>query len=159
MTTLLLTGQRDGSYVISQHSSAGERLLARVLTWRLDSALANGACPDSSAPLSLRAHRLISRTTRQGLSREIHRILRDAKRPPPPHDPRVPICGRKIIQAGPALEQLAAQLLYPGPVDARGVAHVKILLRDGSSPIYQRPQADDLQAAVHTAIDALEVRV
>jgi hypothetical protein len=43
-------------------------------------------------------------------------------------------------------------------VDVRGVARVRLLLRDGSSPLYCQPPAEDLEDALHEAIDALEMR-
>jgi hypothetical protein len=158
MTTLLLTDQPDGSYVTPQHSVARAQLIAHLRAWRLDSALADGASPDASATLSLRAQRLIGQTTRRELALAIHHILHEAKRPTHPHT-RVPICRRKVAQSASALEQLADRLLSPGAVDARGVAQVRLLLRDGTGPLYSRPQADDLEQPVRATIKALELRL
>jgi hypothetical protein len=71
----------------------------------------------------------------------------------------VRICRTKITQAGPALAELANHLVSPGPVDASGMARVKLLLRDGSSPLYRRPEADDLEDALQEAIAALELHL
>jgi hypothetical protein len=158
MTTLILTPQRDGGYVTPRHSRAHEHLVARLRAWALDKALAHGACPDSTPALSLRAHRLIGQATRRELSQAIHRVLREARSPGHPGNPGIPICRRKVMQAKPALEELAERLVNSGPVDARGVARVQLLLKDGSSPLYDRPHADDLEPALSVAIDALEFR-
>jgi hypothetical protein len=159
MATLLLTEQPDTRFVRFQRSRARERLCVRLGARQLDVALANGVSPDSSPALSLHAHALISATTRRELSRAIRNLLRAAERPHQPCDPRVPICRRKVLQAKNALEELADYLLADGPVDARGVAQVRLLLRDGSGPLFTRPQADDLRHSLRAAFEALELCV
>jgi hypothetical protein len=157
MSTLLL--QPDGNLVACRNSWSAARFLTRVRAWALDTALANGASPDSSAALSVRAHKLIGQRMRRQLSREIHQVQRQAQSPPHPFDPRVRICREKIIKAAPVLEELADHLLTPGPVDASGVARVHLLLRDGASPLYRRPEADDLEDALQETIEALELHL
>ena len=61
----------DAHYVICCRSRALVRLLARLRTAALSAALAPGACPDSSAALSLRAHALIGPPTHLEFSRAI----------------------------------------------------------------------------------------
>jgi hypothetical protein len=104
----------------------------------------------------LRANRLISRPIRLRLSRAIRRLVREAEHPPRRIHENVPVCWRKVVRSSWTLAELADQLSGPWPVEARGVAQVQMLLRSGSSPIYSRPQADDLEEALQTAIDALE---
>ncbi len=156
MATLLLVEQQDATRVKCYRIGLHERALAHFKASHLDIVLANGGDPDSSAALSLRAHALISSTTRSELSRTIRRILRGAERPHHPFDATTPVCRRKILEAKAELEQLAENLRRPGPVDARGVAQARLLLRDGSGPIYSRPHANDLQQPLQAAIDALE---
>lgn len=156
MPTLLLTDERDSTCVISRRSRARELFVTWFRAWNLDTAIAGGACPDSAAALSLRANRLISRATRLRVSRAIRRLVRDAEHPPRRIDESVPVCWRKVARSTSTLAELADHLSGPCPVEARGVAQVHLLLRSGSSPIYSRPQADDLEGALQTAIDALE---
>jgi hypothetical protein len=156
-TLILLNGQREASSVETCRIRVHKRVLTRFRAWQLDIVLASGGDPDSSAALSLRAHALISLTTRKELSRAIQRILRDAVRPHHPFDPAVPICRHKVLDAQADLEELADKLRRSGPVDARGVAQARLLLRDGSSPVYNDPRADDLRPPLQAAIDALEV--
>ena len=47
------------------------------------------------------------------------------------------------------------RLVSSDPVDARGVARARLLLTDGSGPIYARPTADDLQPALERTLVAL----
>jgi hypothetical protein len=159
MTTLLLTERGNRSYVTPRRIRTRERLGARLRARTLDTLLASGACPDSNAALSLRARHLISHATRRRLARAIHSTLWDAMRPAHPLNSRVPICRHTVIGARPTLEQLADHLLSGGPVDARGVAQVQILLSDASSLLYPGPQTDGLEQALQTAINALEPRL
>ena len=50
------------------------------------------------------------------------------------------------------------RLAGPGPVDARGVAQLHLLLTDGTSPLFSHPHADELEATLEGALDALEPR-
>lgn len=156
MPTLLLTDERDSACVITRRSRGRELLVIRFRAWNLDTAIAGGACPDSAAALSLRANRLISPATRLRLSRAIRRLAREAEDPPRRIHESVPICWRKVARSASTLAELADYLSGPHPVEARGVAQVQLLLRSGSSPIYSRPHADDLEEALQAAIEALE---
>jgi hypothetical protein len=154
MSTILFWDQ-DGAFVISRRTRTRDRVLAHLRAWRLDTALANGACPDSTATLSLRANELISCRTRRRMARSICRMLRRARRPHHPIHQGAPICWHKVMRARPLLEEIADALLGPGPVEAQGVAQVQLLLTDGASPVFSHPHADDLQAALEAALDAL----
>ena len=158
MATLLLTEQPDGGYVTSHVSQTRLRMLVRMRAADLDAALARGASPDSSPTLSLRAHQLIGSTVRRRLSREIRSLLVRAGRPLHPMHSTVPICRDKIIDAREPLRELADRLITPGPVDARGIAQLKRLLRDGDGPVFRRPRDEDLEPALEAVSDALVVR-
>ncbi|HEY2201789.1 MAG TPA: hypothetical protein VGH56_07870 [Solirubrobacteraceae bacterium] len=156
MMTVLLTDEFNSACLIARRSSRRERLLTRIRATSLDTAIANGACPDSTAALSLRANRLIGRASRQRVARSIHRLLRDARCPPRRMHESVPICWRKVVRCRQLLEELADRLSGPGPVDAMGVAQLARLLTDGSSPLFGYPQHDDLRPALEAALEALE---
>lgn len=156
MTTLLLTDEFNTACVISRRSSRLQRVLTRIRAASLDAAIANGASPDSTAPLSLRANRLISRGARQRLARSIRRLLLDSRRPPRRIHESVPICWYKVIRSRPLLEELAHRLMSPGPVDARGVAQLELLLTEGTSPLFGYTKDDDLRPALEAALEALE---
>jgi len=155
VSTLVLT--EPHGIAIVHCCRAHERVLVRLRAWRLDTALASGVSADSSAALSLRARMLIGARTRRKQSAHIRRVLQAAVRSPDLRGPAVPVCRQKVLTARPALEALAERLERPGPVDARGVAHVRLLLRDGGGPLYSRPDADDLEHPLHVALDALEI--
>ena len=159
MATLLLTHRSDTSYVRPHRSLVRERISARLHSWRLDHTLALGEQPDSSAALFLRAHRLIGPRCRRELAHEIRALPANARRANHPFDPHVPLRRREILDAAELLEELADRLEAPEPVDARGVAQVRVLLRDGESPLFNPGRANQLAEAFEAALEALEPAV
>jgi hypothetical protein len=157
MTTLLLIDRRNPRCVLFERGRARTRLATHLRSRQLDRALASGSSPDSSSALSLHARALIGMSARSVLARLIRRLLEDAQRPLNPLSPGVPICRRKMLRSTPSLEELADRLTSGGPVDARGVAQLRLLLSDGHGPVYDRPAIDDLEPALRKAMNALEV--
>ena len=159
MSTLLLTDQSNPGCIVSERSRARTRLSTRLRPRALDRALAAGVSPDASAALSLRAHTLIGATTRAGLARTIRRLIADARQPPHPFAAYVPLCRRKIMRSAQTLEGLAERLTSGEPVDARGIAQVRLLLIGDCGALYDYPAANDLEPALQEAIRALELSV
>ena len=157
MTTLLLSDDRN--FVRCCQSSPRVRLVARLRASHLDAALVSGASLDSSAPLSLHAHGLISAKNRHKLSEEVREIVRKADQPRSVFDPTVPICRRKVLAVRELFEELADRLQDRDPVAPHGVANVRRLVREGAGPLYERPSEDDLQDFLEEAIGALQPRL
>jgi hypothetical protein len=124
----------------------------------LDRALAEGVSPDSSAGLSVRAHDLIGSRARVTLAQSIRRLLDDAAYPLRPMRFTIPICRSKVWRSRQTLQELAERLLSDEPLDARGLAQLRLLLSDGAGPLYGHPGADDLAPALEHVLAALEVR-
>jgi len=158
MSTLLLCARSELGRVTIRRCGARHRLLAYLGAMRFDRALAGGASPDSSVTISLRAQALIGLKARRRLSRSLSDLVQRAKEPAYPIR-GTPLCRQKIVAAEDLLEQTARRLIAGGPVDARGVAQILLLLTDGGSPVYDNPQADDLRPALCAATRALELRV
>lgn len=156
MSTLLLTDDSNPGCIISERSRALGRLATHVHSRALDRALAAGVSPDSSAALSMRAHTLIGHASRAGLARTIRRLIEDARHPLNPFTPHVPLCRRKIMRSARTLEELATRLLGSDPVDARGVAQIRVLLIVDGRVLYDYPGANDLEPALRDARRALE---
>jgi len=157
MTMLVLADERNPGCVIVARARASARVRARMSARRLDRALAAGASPDSSAGLSVHAHELIGTRARGLLSRSIRRLLQDALCPLRPLSFSVPVCRAKVVRAQRTLEDLAERLDGDEPLNACGLARLRVLLSDGTGPVYDRPHADDLAPALERAIAALEV--
>jgi hypothetical protein len=158
MTTLVLVDERNPRCVIVERSSAVSRVRARVCARQLDRALARGISPDSRAGLSVHAHELIGVRARSTLSRSIRRLLDDALHPLRPLSFNVPVCRSKVLRSRRTLEELAERLAGDEPLNACGVARLRLLLSDGAGPLYVHGHADDLEPALQGAIAALEVR-
>jgi hypothetical protein len=145
-----------------------DRVVARCLAARLDRELARGARPETNVGLAARAVRLTSMRYRRDLAESLQRILAavlPASVPGGPmaadpsarvaRQPRVPIRRDRISRSASELAELAARLVQPGPVPARGVAMVCQLLTDGGGPLYRRACRDDLTVIVEQATQAL----
>jgi hypothetical protein len=158
MAMLVLADERNPGCVIVERRRARARVRARVCAHSLDRALAAGAQPDSRADLEVRAHVLIGSRSRLGLALAIQRLLDQAGDPLRPLSFTVPICRRKVHRSRQTLSKLAERLLSNEPLDARGLAQIRLLLSDGAGPIYLDPAADDLEPALARAMTALKVR-
>jgi len=156
MRKLLLTDPSHPGCIIRGRSRALTRLETHVRARALDRALAAGVSPDSSAALSMRAQMLIGNASRAGVARMIRGLLDDARHPLNPLTPHVPLCRRKILRSTRTFEELATRLLGDGPVDARGVAQIRLLLIGDGGVLSDHPHADDLEPALQEAMRALE---
>src|SRR4051812_34887055 len=167
--------ERPGRGAVLRPVTVGDRLGARLHEAALDRALASGAAPESDVALTLHARRLIAPRTRRRLARTLQGIVA-AGPPPPPRAPGPPGGGRRaaarraivaparrppprapgpqVAVAGADLLALAERLARSAPVEARGVALVRMLLSDGGGPLHSS-RASGLAAAAHAAALAL----
>ena len=161
MSTLLLTDQNNPGCIISERSRARTRLSTHLRSRALDRALAAGVSPDASAALSLRAHSLIGATTRAGLARTIRRADREM-----PVSRRIRLrcltcraVAARSFSSAQTLEGLAERLVGDEPVDARGIAQVRLLLIGDRGALYDHPGCRRSRAGAAGAIQALELSV
>jgi hypothetical protein len=156
---LLVRGSGEASYVMAQRIRVRDRITARVRAARLDTALAAGVAPESSAALELRAEALIGPVARK-LGMRLRQILAGAQATRPGPGVAIPISVALVRESEAELSLLAERLLGGGPIGARGVATVRALLCDGGGPLYGRfRDSGELRAALDAALEALEVDV
>ena len=156
MATVLLT-RGPGSRTVKVHRfGLGTRLLANARALSLDQRLVRGADPDSSPILSLRVHRMIGRTYRVRLARELRQLARDARRPSHPFDSTLRL-SRELLHEQDLVEQIAELLDGPEAVDARGMAKLELLLRDGSGPLFEYG-AGSLRESLECVMDAITLQ-
>jgi hypothetical protein len=129
-----------------------QRVAARVRADRLDSELADGACPDASVSLALRAQVLVGTRFRRDMAASAQRILDAAGG----RRLAVPVCRGRVRASSAELSELIGKLLAPGPVSAQGVARARTLLTDARGPIFHPGCQSDLRASVRAAVDALD---
>jgi hypothetical protein len=146
----------------SNHASVGRRgwpLLARVrerlFAGRLDQELAAGADPGASPALRLHSERLCNPRQREDLAKRLREAVTSAFEGPRPLSAAVPVRAHAVREASDEVEDLACQLTAPWQVDARGVALTRLLLTDGSGPLYNPAEEHRLLATVREAHRAL----
>jgi hypothetical protein len=141
--------------------SAPSRLLlsatVQLQHWWIDERLAQGEDPAASAQLALRAQQLLSPKVRLELARQLCRVVEEAEGPPQPFSAAVPVQREPVLRARECLVELADDLAFGSEINARGVALVERLLRDGASPLYAPPVYDTVERAVRHARVALLV--
>jgi hypothetical protein len=141
----------------SEHAALALRLRVYVTRTRLDRQLVAGCPCESTAALALRARQLIDRRTRQGVARNLRRVVAYADR----SERRAPFSAVVIdcaaVRAGrEALLGLAERLEEAAPVHPRGVVLARRLLTDGiDSPLCNPRCGRSVDQAVWEVADAL----
>jgi len=87
---------------------------------------------------------------------EWENLLALAERRPRNGQLRVTPMTARILAARPAIDRLTDALYSVEPVDARGVAIARALVRDGTGPVYNPYSAQSLTDVIDHAIAALE---
>ena len=135
-------------------------LLARLFGASLDASLAAGRPPESSRLLTARARDIVSLRRRRSMAGSWGHVLRVAQRAPRTGSPApagaVPVCADRVVAAEPVIRDLMNRLAAPLPVPARGVAMARVLLTDGTSPVYNRRAGIALSDAVAAAATQLD---
>jgi hypothetical protein len=113
------------------------RLRARLHAPALDRELASGTAPWRSPLHAARALALTSDRSRLGLARSLERLVEQAQCARSQSRGAVIYpCREQVMDALPAVLNIAGRLRCADPIDARGMARLKLLLSDGSGPCY-----------------------
>jgi hypothetical protein len=155
-TLVLLADGESGRGVVARPARLRERLAARWRAGSLERELARGTAPETGAALALRAQWLIGPAARVMLARRLLALVGDARRRNVWPGAKVRPPRQAIVAAAPDLDLIATRLLAPGPVSARGVAQVRLLLTDGCGPLYFDGSSVDLRSALARALEGLE---
>ena len=97
--------------------------------------------------------RLVTRWRARQLEREL-----DARRSRTSLGAQVRPRSSEVLAAADELDALADRLLAPDLVDARGVAQVRLPLRDGTGPLYYCGATEDLRSAASRVLRHLQPR-
>lgn len=125
-------------------------LRALLRSGQLDSRLARGTAPESSDVLFSHARRIVRPRSCAVLASSLRKAAAASQRPGGLSN-RVPVASDHVDSAQVELVGLAERLERPGPIRARGVAQVRLLLADGSGPLYARECGRRLQADLRAA--------
>lgn len=119
------------------------RLTARLRARSLDRQLAVGVAAAAGSPLAAHRHRITSTPERQAIAHALSIAVSDARRGASlPPVPRTPLDIRAVTAAQALIERLIQRLHAPGPVCERGMARLRLLLSDGSGPLYRCGSGD-----------------
>jgi hypothetical protein len=135
-----------------------QRLVARLRAYRLDCALAAGASPDATTLLALRAQLLVRESNRRRMAHYLRIVLAEADAPVSVfRAQRIVPTRRDAVRAAAAdVGALIQRLSMPGPLPARGIAQVRVLLTNGAGPLYNSGAKDDLGDLVRAAVEGLD---
>jgi len=146
---------------LSQSRRAGWRrrtrwaLLARWHAERLDRALAAGAGPYAGALIAVRAQQLTTARSRRRLAGGLARVRRDAVDELSGWTAVVAPDRHEVAAAALEIAALERRLRDGGRVDAAGAAMLRLLLTDGSSPLYDPVGAGSLARHLRAVVGAL----
>jgi hypothetical protein len=114
--------------------------LAVVVRWQsagLDRELAAGVSPRASDALALRARRITRRRSRVSLAIGLARVLRNASESSAGFTAAVAPDRREVLAARTVIEALESRLRGPVPLTARGMAMLRELIMEPTSPLYR----------------------
>jgi hypothetical protein len=131
-------------------------LVTRVLlhATRLDGEIADGADLMETGERAARAAQLLQPRMRHGLARGLRRAVLDARGTACARSSAVHVARAAVWACAPSLLQLAAELGDEG-LRARGVALTRLLLCDGTGPLYCARDEEELRAAIDEIRSAL----
>ncbi|OBF93132.1 hypothetical protein A5790_12050 [Mycobacterium sp. 852002-51152_SCH6134967] len=118
------------------------RVVARLRASKFDRmAAVGGVAPDSGA-YAAHCARLTSTAEREAVARALRRIVRDARGHGPLMSSRVPLHVPNIAAAEDVISEVTLRLHSPRMAGARGMARLRILLADGTGPVYRYGRGD-----------------
>ncbi|WP_197381711.1 hypothetical protein [Mycolicibacterium mengxianglii] len=127
---------------------------AALVAGSLDRQVVSAAPRRQSRLLAAHIARLTSRRERTELVRALEAVLRRSQEGQPIRSTRVAPHCRDVGEAQALISAVVERLASATPVDPRGTARLRMLLADGSGPLY-REQPGSLIAPLHSVIGAL----
>lgn len=119
------------------HAALGARLRARLFAGRLDREVEAGIVPLAGSSLAVHTARLTSVDEREALARTLRQALVDPQLDRPGFSPRVPVHPERLAGCRRVIDDITLLLHAPRPVRARGMARLRMLLSDGTGPLYR----------------------
>lgn len=134
------------------HAGVRPRMRALLVAGDLDRALAAGVSPEHSVLLALHAQRIVRPRACRDLAATLRRVIAGRSHPVN----AAPISRVRVRFAAGRLDAVAARLEADGPVAARGVAALRLLLSEGAGPLYRTGIARDLDGRLARILTDLE---
>jgi hypothetical protein len=131
--------------------SIATRVIAELFATRFDKQLVAGAAPDPGSALAAHVSRLVSAGERRKLAETLRRSVSESYSRHEPMSARIPVDRSGVTAAVGLIDQVESRLLAPRPVSAHGVARLRLLLSDGTGPMYWSG-GGDLGAELRTVL-------
>lgn len=132
----------------------GARVKARLFADKYDRMLAVGVPAPAGSALAVHAARLTSADEREAIAGSLRRTVDDARNRDALVSSRVQLNMPNITAAQDRIDQVTLRLHSPRPVTPRGVARLRVLLADGTGPMYRYGRGD-LEGRLGAALAAL----
>lgn len=132
--------------------STAARLAARFRAGRLDRLVAVGVPARAGSAQSAHEWRLMSTAEREAIARSLRTSVANAGGVG--LSSRIPLHGPNIAAAADVIDAVTSRLHSPLPVRARGMARLRLVLSDGTGPLY-RCGRGDLRGRLGAALAAL----
>lgn len=153
---LITDNPEDARTYVILRSRVVDRTFSRLLSSRLDTALAAGRAPETSRLYAARADHLVSQPFRAELADNWDRVVDIATgRQAASAHRRAVLRKDRVVDAQQRIRELTALLRAPMPVPARGVAAAHVLLTDGMGPLYSPVCTATLSDEVARAVAGL----
>ncbi|BBX02391.1 hypothetical protein BST36_09780 [Mycolicibacterium moriokaense] len=129
------------------------RVKARLRADHFDRQLAVGVPAPAGSALAAHEARLTSMAEREAIARSLRAAVAEAEAS---HglSSRIPIHATNIADAEDVIDAITLRLHSPRPVNARGMARLRLLLGDGTGPLYRYGRGD-LKGRLGAALAAL----
>jgi hypothetical protein len=137
-TSIRLPGGFDApmSADLLDGAALSSRLKARLFAGRLDREVEVGIVPLPGSSLAVHIARLTSVEEREALSRTMREALSELRRDRRGFSPRIPVHPERLASCRGVIDDITLLLHSPRPVRARGMARLRLLLSDGTGPLY-----------------------
>jgi hypothetical protein len=150
---------RDGAGIRLHAANIHERVRARWHAHDSDRAFVAGVSPDDSVVLALHARRILRPRSRAALAGTLRRIVRSAQNGPAGRVAAAPISRPQVRGAVGELVELADRLDRAGPIGPQSVAMARVVLSEGSGPLFRHGGDQSLRQCLQHALrlaDSLE---
>jgi hypothetical protein len=137
MVTGVVVVEGPGRRLAYRRPSAWLRMRARAAGDRLDRQLAAGVAPEESPMLAVHAQQIVSPQSCASLAGSLRRIMAAAEVPVQTRQTRIGVNRAGVQAASDLVSVLVERLDLPAPVRAQGIAEIRCLLGDGTSPAYR----------------------
>jgi hypothetical protein len=142
---------REGAGIRLHAATVNERVQARLRAHGGDRALAEGASPDDSVVLALHARRILSPRARAALASSLRRIVYTTQDGSTGRT-GAPFSRPQVRRATVELVELADRLDRAGPIAPQSVAMARVVLADGSGPLFRHDADQSLRLRLRHAL-------